>query len=115
MGTVVLVIGLGSALWIWVAQDRLERQKAGQAGEATGQLPDLDSRKDVRELQMYYGQSGVLMEEATEWLESLAHGKRLAATVAVASLVVGIGCFLAAAYLLPALERGRQPPENVSR
>ena len=108
LGAAIVVVGLLSATCLWIAQERIDRQSAVPPSDAIDQLPVLDSRKQVRELERYYGQSGVLMEELVEWLKSLGHGKRLAATIAVASSVVGAGCFLAAAYLVPALERARQ-------
>jgi hypothetical protein len=104
LGTGILAVGLGVAAWIWLAQADIDGADAAGAG---GPLTTLDSRKQVRQLEIYYGESGVLLEEFKAWLASLAHGKRLAATVAVGSCLLGGGCFLAAGWLLPRLERAR--------
>jgi hypothetical protein len=97
LGAVILAAGLCAGGAIWVAQDRLERQNAGE--NADDNL--LDSRKNIRQIETLTGKSGVVAEEWSEWLKSLVHGKRLAVTVAVGSAIVGIGCMLAADYLVP--------------
>jgi hypothetical protein len=111
LGAAVLIVGLSTAAWIWMAQDRVDQVKAGEQGDATESLATLDSRKQVRDIELNYGQAGVVYEEGLEWVESLGHGKRLAATVAVGASSLASGCFLAAAYLLPRLERAGRPFE----
>jgi len=92
----VLVVGLGSAGLIWRAQDRIERQdEAAQAANPADPLSPLDSRKHVRDVEIYYGKTGVLVEEAGEML----HGKPLAKTIAVVSVMTATGLFLVAARL----------------
>jgi hypothetical protein len=96
LGVVVLVAGLGSAVLIWRAQDRIEREaEAAQSADPAAPLSPLDSRKQVRDVEMYYGKLGVLMEEADE----LLHGKPLAKTIAVVSVLTATGLFLFAARL----------------
>ena len=96
LGVVVLVAGLGSAVLIWRAQDRIEREaEAAQSADPAAPLSPLDSRKQVRDVEMYYGKLGVLMEEA----EELLHGKPLAKTIAVVSVLTATGLFLFAARL----------------
>jgi hypothetical protein len=111
-GAAILLIGLCCATWIWIAQDRIDRENAGGQDDGTDQLAILDSRKEVRDLELYYGKSGVIVQEWSDWLQSLAHGKRLAATVAVASSILGIGCFLAGAHLFPSAERASPPDDS---
>jgi hypothetical protein len=96
LGVVVLVAGLGSAVLIWRAQDRIEREaEAAQSADPAAPLSPLDSRRQVRDVEMYYGKLGVLMEEA----EELLHGKPLAKTIAVVSVFTATGLFLVAARL----------------
>ena len=96
LGVVVLVAGLGSAVLIWRAQDRIEREaEAAQSADPSAPLSPLDSRKQVRDVEMYYGKLGVLAEEA----EELLHGKPLAKTIAVVSVLTATGLFLFAARL----------------
>jgi hypothetical protein len=100
VGAAIFLIGLAVAAGIWIAQDRIDRQESRQ-GDDPDQVATLDSRKDVRQLELYYGKSGLIAEGWTEWLQSLAHGKRLAATIAIVSAILGGGCFLAAARFFP--------------
>ncbi len=96
LGVVVLVAGLGSAVLIWRAQDRIEREaEAAQSADPSAPLSPLDSRKQVRDVEMYYGKLGVLTEEA----EELLHGKPLAKTIGVVSVLTAAGLFLFAARL----------------
>jgi hypothetical protein len=94
LGLAILLGGYTGAILIWRAQDRLDT--AGQSAAEAGLLSPLDSRKDTRQLETYYGKSGLLMESCLEWVESLAHGKPLAKTIIVVSSVAAIGCFIAA-------------------
>jgi hypothetical protein len=109
LGVAIFALGLGCAAWIWIGQDRVDRKNAGQPADDSGELATLDSRKAIRGIEMNYGQSAVLVEEFMEWLASLAHGKRLAWTVAVLSSILGAGCFLASAYVLPVLDAPAEP------
>jgi hypothetical protein len=93
---VVLVAGLGSAILIWRAQDRIDREnEAAQYADPSAALSPLDSRKQIRDVEMYYGKFGVLSEEA----EELLHGKPLAKTIGVISVLAATGLFLVAARL----------------
>jgi len=88
---VVLVVGLVSSFCIWQVQDRMARENAGpQFGDADVALSPLDSRKQLRDLELYGGKGAVLMEEAKE----LFHGKALAKTIAVSSIIAAAGLFL---------------------
>jgi len=96
LGVVILLAGYSAAAHVWLAQDRLDRENDGNqtANDATP-LGPLDSRKDTRQIELYYGKTGLLMESWTEWAESLTHGKRLAKTIIILSSAAAIGCFLA--------------------
>ncbi len=88
---VVLVVGLGSSILIWRAQDRIERENGGaQAADPDVLVSPLDDRKQLRDLELYGGKGSVLMEEAKE----LLHGKPLAKTIAVVSVITAAGLFL---------------------
>ena len=91
----VLVAGLGSAVLIWRAQDRLDREAEAAQADPAATLSPLDSRRQVRDVEMYYGKLGVLTEEAAE----LLHGKPLAKTIGVVSILTATGLFLVAARL----------------
>jgi len=95
-GVVLLVVGLGTAVLIWVAQDRIDREdEVAQVADPAAPISPLDSRRHIRDVELYSGKLGVLMEQAQE----LLHGKPLARTIAVASVVTATGLFLVAARL----------------
>jgi hypothetical protein len=95
LAVVVLVAGLGSAVLIWRAQDRLDREAEAAQADPTAPLLPLDSRRQMRDVEMYYGKLGVLTEEAAE----LLHGKPLAKTIGVVSVFTAAGLFLVAGRL----------------
>ena len=99
-GAIILVVGFAVAGWVWLAQNA-----------ANGDESMLDSRKQVRQLQVYYGQSGVVFEQWTEWLKSLFHGKRLAAAIAVVSIIIALPCLVAADRVVAFVELMKTPPE----
>jgi hypothetical protein len=83
-----VVAGLGGAACIWRAQDRIDRaNQAAQAANPAALLSTLDSRRQERDIEIYYGKFGVLMEEAKE----LFHGKPLARMIGVGSIVTAAG------------------------
>jgi hypothetical protein len=87
----LLVLGLVLSALIWRAQDRIERQnQAARASGADINLSPLDDRRQLQQLELYAGKGGVMVEEA----KGLFHGKNLAKTVAVISVVVAAGLFL---------------------
>jgi len=93
VAAVILVVGLVSAAVVYV-----------RAGSVPATLPEFSadySKKYLRDLQMYGGSGNVLATEIRLWLDSLWHGKRLAYTVAVLSVVVAAGYLFFAVYLPP--------------
>jgi len=94
VGVAILVIGLLSSALIWRHQERLAREAASfQATDPAAPLPALLSRRQSRDIEIYYGKTGLLMEQIEEWLQD----KGLAKTVAALSAVGALGCFWAAA------------------
>ncbi len=103
LGVGVLLLGLATAAGIWLARDMDERRNPpSDPGLAEPTFP-LDSRKGSREIEMYYGKSGVVAEKWSEWVAGLTHGKRLAWAVAAFSCAASAGFFLMAGFLLPIL------------
>ena len=92
LGLLILLVGLGSARVIWENQDRIDRQDR----EGTTALAPEDSRRYSHDVEQYYGETGLLVDKWRGWFEGLAHGKALAKTIAVLSLVAASGCFLSA-------------------
>ena len=84
----ILTLGLASALWIYLAAARAP-------GDASGDDPP-ESKQYQRQMELYGGKANVLAAELTRWLGSLWHGRRLALTVACATVLVAGGFWLLA-------------------
>jgi hypothetical protein len=98
LGVIILLVGFGSAVFIWRAQDRIDRQDStgGTTDIAAAPLAPEDSRRYTHDMELYSGKTGLLMDKWMRWFEGLTHGKSLAKTIAVLSLVAASGCFLSA-------------------
>lgn len=111
LGVMILLSGLGSATFIWCTQDQIERQTRAAQTNAIGSasmtqpLSPEDSRRYTHDLEMSYGETGLLMDKWRRWWDELTHGKPLAETIAVASLVIASGLLYAGAVRRPG-----QPP-----
>jgi len=91
VGAVILVLGLASAIWIYLAA-------APATGDALGYNPE-ESKQYLRTMELYGGKANVLAAELRQWFEGLWHGRRLAYTVACATvLLAGVFWFAAAAF-----------------
>ena len=110
----LLVAGLTAAALVWQHQDRIDRQNAAlQAADrgavnSADPLPPADSRKHIRQVEIYYGQLGLVIEELSDWAGGLAHGKPLAKTIVVLSAAAAGGLF-ALAKRLPDGPRESKP------
>ncbi|MGD0837334.1 MAG: hypothetical protein ABSB49_11905 [Polyangia bacterium] len=93
----LLLVGLGLATLIYLKADA---EPADIPWELTP-----ESKKYQGALKLYGGTMNVLWVELTDWLAGLWHGRSLAYTIAVLSVVVAVGYLLIAWYLaLPPLE-----------
>jgi hypothetical protein len=97
LGVVMLVSGLGAASSIWLAQDRLDRQRSAEGANTTAPLSPEDSRRYTHDMEVYYGETGLLMDKWQRWFEEWTHGKPLAELIGVASLILAAGLFYAGA------------------
>ena len=84
----ILVLGLGGALWIYVAA-------VLAPGDISGEDPT-DSKQYQRQMELYGGKANVLAADLMRWLGSLWHGRRLALTVACTTVLVAGGVWLLA-------------------
>ncbi len=103
----VLVVGLLSALVIYVTARPVPGNPLGE--------PE-DSRKYLRDMEVYGGKANVLAAEVRSWFSGLWHGRNLAFTVAVLTILAALA-FLFLAMPLPdepdAEERGKpRSPQN---
>jgi hypothetical protein len=72
-----------------------------------------DSKKYLRQMEVYGGTANVLASEAREWLEGLWHGRRLAMTIACSSFLAAGVSFLALKRLQP--DAGKQDADRDGR
>ncbi len=83
----ILVVGLTSAVWIYVA--------AGPASDDP--LGREDSKQYLRNMELYGGQANVLAAQLMAWFQGLWHGRSLAYTVGGLTLLTAGAVALAAA------------------
>ena len=103
LGVVLLLLGIGSAsLVYWAGHVRSERQSPRlgtskvEGDWEDGTLPPEDSKRDSRDLELYYGKVGALV--VRWWLrwEALEPSERLAIIIATVSTLAAFACFLLA-------------------
>ena len=101
IGAMILLGGMVSAILIyWTAGN----QSSGvlgyeeEGGTVYPILPD-DSKKYLRDLELYGGKANVLMDELRRGFVGLWYGKSLAITVACLTIFVSFGVFYAANHL----------------
>ena len=83
----ILVVGLASAVWIYVAAGPVADDPLGRD----------DSKAYLRNMELYGGQANVLAAQFMTWFQSLWHGRSLAYTVGVLTLLTAGVVALAAA------------------
>jgi multisubunit Na+/H+ antiporter MnhB subunit len=88
----ILVVGLGSALLIYMFSAIAPGNPLGEPGE---------SKMYVHDMVLYGGKTNMVMGELAEWLGSLWHGKRLAFTVAAITLLLAAAFYYFFAPLPP--------------
>ena len=97
LGLLILLGGLSAAGSLWLAQDRIERQRRAAGMEVAPPLAPEDSRRYTHDVELYYGQTGLLVDKWRRWWAEWTQGKPLAEVIAVASLLVASGLFYAGA------------------
>lgn len=106
LSAIILVVGLGSALWIY---QRAENAPYGALGyeEEGGILYPVrpeDSKQYLRSMELYGGKANVLADEFRRWFGGLWQGKSLAFIIAGTSILISYGFFYAANRLQLPLE-----------
>jgi hypothetical protein len=96
IGIGVMILGLASAAWIWQVEGSND-SKAGDAPENAFSLSQ--SPKYQRQVEIYYGKTGLLLDQWSRDLAALTHGKPLAAVVGISSILAASFAFLLSALL----------------
>lgn len=109
LAVAILVLGLGSAVWIYtVAQEELRAAQNEQESASSVFLRHPEyTKKYQRNLELYGGKANVLADRFVRWLESLGEGENLAYLVASASIALALLCLVGASLApLPECDGG---------
>ena len=98
IGAMILLAGLGSAVYIYRTAGNESINVLGyeQGYGSVYPVPPGDSKKYLRDLELYGGKANVLADEFRRWFIGLWHGESLALTVACITVIVSSGFFYAA-------------------
>ena len=113
ISAILLLGGLGSALLIYRTAESTPYGVLGyeEAGGTVYPIMPEDSKKYLRDLELYGGKANVIMDELRRWFIGLWHGKSLAFTVACITIFISFGVFYAANHL-PSRLNSDVPIEN---
>jgi hypothetical protein len=106
LGATILLVGLGSALLIYRTAGNDANSVLGYEvgdGSVYSVQPE-DSKKYLRDMELYGGKANVLMDEFRRWFIGLWHGESLAFTVAGITIFISLGVFYAAHRLASGLK-----------
>ncbi len=98
----LLVAGLVAAVVIYV--------RAGADAETLLEFSPETSKKDLRDLELYGGTANVLAVQFQTWLAGLWHGRALAGTVAVLSVLASLAYAFFTVVLPPYRKPDDAPP-----
>jgi len=100
LSIVILLVGLISATWIYQSADNNPNYVLGYEEENGSVYPikPEDSKKYLRDLELYGGKANVLITEFRLWFVSLWHGKSLAFTIAFLTILISFAFFWFARY-----------------
>ena len=117
LGAVILLAGLVSAIWIYREAGNDSRDILGyeQGNGTVYPVGPEDSKKYLRDLELYGGKANVLADEFRRWFIGLWHGKSLAFTVGGIAVFISIGFFYAANRGLSNLEPGMNDKNHLDR
>ncbi len=101
LSIIILLVGLGSAVLVYRAAANSPNNVLGYVegdGSVYPVMPE-DSKKYLRDMEMYGGKANVLADELRRWFGGLWHGKSLAYTIACMSMLLALAVISAAARL----------------
>ncbi len=98
IGGLILMVGLGSALLIYLTAENESGYAAGYdlAGGNVYAIAPETSKVYVHNLELYGGKAAVLADEFNRWFNGLWHGTSLAFTVACVTILIFCGFLLVA-------------------
>ena len=110
---IVLVVGLGSAILIYWTTNNTPNGVLGyeEGGGSVYPIRPEDSRRYLRDMELYGGKANVLMDEFRRWFTGLWHGQSLAFTVGFITVSISLGILYIASHL-PSNSQFDLPSEN---
>jgi hypothetical protein len=100
IGLIVLVLGLASAEGIyWFGERAAERTGTQDSEELANSIQLENQRKADREIEMGFGKVYVMVIHAEEWWAALPVYKKVAFSIAAATIVASVLCFVLAPQL----------------
>ena len=117
ISVMILVAGLGSAIFIYRTAGNDSNNVLGyeEGGGSVYPVTPEDSKKYLRDLELYGGKANVLADEFRRWFVGLWHGESLAFTVACISIFISSGFFYAAHHAPSGLESDNRSENNRDR
>ncbi len=114
IGVVILLVGSISSVLIYRSAGNEPRDVLGyeQGYGAVYPIRPEDSKAYQRSLELYGGKANALSDELRRWFIGLWHGKSLAFTVAAITILICLGLFFVADYLLPLLAYDEDNEDN---
>ena len=106
ISAIILVVGLSSAMLIYRAAENHPKGVLRYEEEGGSVYPIMpgESKKYLRDMELYGGKANVIADEFRHWVVGLWHGKSLAYTVACIAIVISFVVFYAANYLPSSLK-----------
>jgi len=93
ISAIILLVGLGSAILIYLKAENNSSAVLGYEEEGGSIYPIFpeDSKKYLRDLELYGGKANVLMDELRRGFAGLWHGRSLAFTIACITIFISFG------------------------
>jgi len=113
ISAIILLVGLGSAILIYRTAENNSYGVLGYEVEGGSVYPIMpeDSKKYLRDLQLYGGKANELADELRRGFVGLWHGKSLAFTLGCITIFISFTVFYAANHL-PSHLKSDIPSEN---
>ena len=113
IGAIIMVVGLGSAIWIYQSAGNYSDSVLGYEiidGTAYPIAPE-DSKVYRRDLEHFGGKAAIVVDDFSRWFIGLWHGKTLAITLAFISIFISL-LFFFIANRLPFILKSDADSEN---
>lgn len=113
ISAIILVVGLGSAMLIYRTAENNVSGVIGyeEGGGSVYPIMPGESKKYLRDMELYGGKANVIADEFRRWVVGLWHGRSLAYTMACIAIVTSFGVF----YVANHLPSRQDPPDGANK